>query len=63
MNEGTTSAGPRDEPPSIPPSMKGRGTSTSPVQYRGYHVRSIARRRVVRERKESMGESMRGKVA
>ncbi len=40
MNEGTTSAGPRDEPPPIPPSMKGRGTSTSPVQYRGYHVRS-----------------------
>ena len=38
MNEGTTSAGPRDEPPPIPPSMKGRGTFTSPVQYRGYHV-------------------------
>jgi len=36
MNEGTTSTWPRDEPPPAPPSP---GISTSPVQYRGNHVR------------------------
>ena len=38
MNETTTSIWPSDEPPPHPPPVRGRGTSTSPVQYRGYHV-------------------------